>query len=392
MDIHEYQAKKIFRHVGIPILKGGVAYTGAEAVRVANKFETPNGWVVKAQIYTPMRGQGFFREKEAGSKSGIRYAKTRKAVQKETEAMLGKHLITPLTSIGGQEVKKVYIEEKVNISETYALEIYIDFSAEKVFVTAQNTTPGIKARSIKQELDLQKNLTPSRATKIATRIGMKRGHIKKTAKILQAMYEIFKNYAAFRVEINPLVITSTNSLVALDGKIVFDPDAVGNYKEIAEMHDREDESLNEIKARLNNFRYVKLNGNIGCITNGSGLSMATLDLLHAYGGTPSCILDLGGEPTKEIVSNALKTILSEPDIEGVLINIFGGSARCDIVAEGLVAAAKEISDGIPIVVRIEGTNDQIGCRILFESGLPFIVKQSMDDAVRTIIQSVQEIM
>ena len=150
--------------------------------------------------------------------------------------------------------------------------------------------------------------------------------------------------------------------------------------------------MNEIKARLNNFRYVKLNGNIGCITNGSGLSMATLDLLHMYGGTPSCILDLGGDPTKEIVANALKTILSEPDIEGVLINIFGGSARCDIIAEGLVSAAKEISDSIPIVVRIEGTNDQIGCRLLFESGLPFIVKQSMDDAVRTIIQSVQEIM
>lgn len=392
MDIHEYQVKKIFRHVGIPILKGGVAYTGAEAARVADKFEAPNGWIVKAQVYTPMRGQGFFQEKSAGKKSGIRYAKNRKSVQKETEAMLGKNLITPLTGSHGQEVKKVYIEEKVDISATYALEIYIDFPAEKVFVTAQNTTPGIKVRPIKQELDLQKNFTTSRATNIATKIGMKRGHIKKTAKILQAMYEIFKTYAAFRIEINPLIITANNNLFALDGKIVFDPDAVSNYEEIAEMHDREDETLNEIKARLNNFRYVKLTGNIGCITNGSGLSMATLDLLHAYGGNPSCILDLGGDPTKEIVANALKAILSEPDVEGVLINIFGGSARCDIIAEGLVAAAKEISDGIPIVVRIEGTNDQIGCRILFESGLPFIVKQSMDDAVRTIIQSVQEIM
>lgn len=392
MDIHEYQAKKIFRHLGIPILKGAVAYTGAEAARVAEKIDSAKGWVVKAQIYSPMRGQGVFREKEAGKKSGIRFAKTRSSVRKETEAMLGNRLVTPFTGPQGQEVKKVYIEEKIDISATYALEIYIDFSQEKVFVTAQNTTPGIKGRIIKQELDLQKNLTPSRAAGIAAKIGMKRGHIKRTAKILQAMYEIFKTYAAFRVEISPLVITSTNSLVALDGKIVFDPDAVSNYKEIADMRDREDESLNEIKARLNNFRYVKLNGNIGCITNGSGLSMATLDLLHMYGGTPSCILDLGGDPTKEIVANALKTILSEPDIEGVLINIFGGSARCDIIAEGLVSAAKEISDSIPIVVRIEGTNDQIGCRLLFESGLPFIVKQSMDDAVRTIIQSVQEIM
>lgn len=391
MDIHEYQAKKIFRRFGIPVLKGEVAYTSAEAARIAAKMDAKE-WVVKAQVYSSMRGEGRFKEKEAGAKGGIRAASSVKMVQKEADRMLGKTLVTPMTSAKGQEVKKVYIEEKITIAKTYALSIYIDFPAEKVFLTAQDLTIGDKPISFRKELDLAKNLTPSQALKIATKMGMKKGHIKKTAKILQAMYEIFKTYAAFKIEINPLVVTSTNSLIALDGKIAFDPDAVSRYKEVNDMRDKEEETPNELKARQNNFRYIKLNGNIGCIINGSGLGIATLDLIHLYGGTPACILDLGGDPTKEIVAHAIKTILSEPDVEGILINIFGGSTRCDVVAEGLIAAAKEISVGLPIVVRIDGTNEQMGCRLLFESGLPFIVKKDMDEAIKLIIQSVQEIM
>ncbi len=391
MNIHEYQAKKIFSQYDIPILKGYVAYTPQEARRCAEKIGG-NKWAIKAQIHSNVRGQGSFIETDAGIKGGIRFASTPDGVEQEAKNMLLKTLVTPLTGSEGQEVKKVYIEEYVDITFAYSISIYIDFSVEKVFVSIQDVT-GNKQRPkyYMTELDINKKITIVKAVSWVTRIGLPTKYRTKAAKIIQKMYEIFKTYSAFRVDINPLVITQDNRFVVLDGKIVFDPDSVAKYKEITCMRDVEEETPSQIKARLNNFRYVKLDGNIGCIINGSGLGMATLDLIHLYGGKAACILDLGAEPTKETVTNAFKTILSEPNVEGVLINIFGGSSRCDIIAEGLIAASREISIGMPLVVRMDGTNAQIGCRLLFESGLPFIVKQSMDEAVRVIIQSVQEI-
>ena len=392
MQIYEYQVKKIFAKAGITVLKGTVAYTPKEAYDLAKVMDCAP-YIVKAQVPTYLRGKGQFVEK-GQKKSGLRKAGTLKAVQKETGAMLFKHLKTPLTGDKAFEVKKVYIEEMKTSVARYKLTIYIDFETQKVFLTAQNITQDVKSgKIIKTELNLAKQtLSLSKATQIVTKLGLQRGQQKKMIKILQALYDVFITYQAFEVNIDPLIMTGDKKFFAMAGKIEFDPDAVVSNKEITSMLDLEEETPNETRARLNNFRYTKLDGNIGCIINGSGLGMATLDLFHLHGGRPACLFDIGGEPTKDMMATAFKAVLSEPDVEGVLINIFGGTTRCDVIAEGLVAAAKEISVGIPIVVRIDGTNEQIATRILFESGLPFIVKKGMDEAVRVIIHAVQEIM
>ncbi|MBP5534054.1 MAG: succinate--CoA ligase subunit beta [Alphaproteobacteria bacterium] len=391
MQIQEYQIKKIFSKAGIPILKGAVAYTPNEAYEVAKRLNCPR-YIVKAQIPTYLRGKGEFVEADQKKKSGLRKTSSLKAVKKETAAMLFKHLKTPLTGDKAFEVKKVYIEEIRESADRYKLAIYIDFETQKVFLTAQNLLTNTK-KIFKTEVNLNKETLPlSKATQIATKLGLQHGLQKKMVKILQSLYEVFVTYQAFEVNIDPLILTPDKKFFAMAGKIAFDPDVAVSDKNIACMSDLEEETPNETRARLNNFRYTKLDGNIGCIINGSGLGMATLDLFRLHGGKPACLLDIGGEPTKEIMAAAFKAVLSEPDVEGVFINIFGGTTRCDVIAEGLVAAAKEISVGIPIVVRIDGTNEQIATRVLFESGLPFIVKKGMDEAVCVIIHAVQEIM
>ncbi|MBO5997762.1 MAG: succinate--CoA ligase subunit beta [Alphaproteobacteria bacterium] len=387
MQIHEYQIKKIFSKAGIPILKGAVAYTPNEAYNIAKQLGCPY-YIVKAQIPTYLRSKGYFVE--GGKKTGLRKTKSLKAVKKETASMLFKHLKTPLTGDKAFEVKKVYIEEIKESVQRYKLAIYIDFETQKVFLTAQIFNA---KKIVRTEVKLTKPTLPlSKATQIATKLGLGRGLQKKMIKILQAMYEVFVEYQAFEVNIDPLILTKDKKFYVMSGKISFDPDAAAANKDVVSLLDLEEETPNETCARLNNFRYTKLDGNIGCIINGSGLGMATLDLFRLHGGKPACLMDIGGEPTKEIMAAAFKAVLTEPDVEGVLINIFGGTTRCDIIAEGLVSAAKEISVGMPIVVRIEGTNEQIAMRILFESGLPFIVKKGMDEAVRVIIHAVQEIM
>ena len=391
MLIQEYQIKKIFSKAGIPILKGAVAYTPNEAVEVAKRLDCPS-YIVKAQIPTYLRGQGQFVEANQKNKSGLREAKTLNAVKKETAAMLFKHLKTPLTGDKAFEVKKVYFEETKESAERYKLAIYIDFETQKVFLTGQKLTDP-SGKIIRTDIKLnQEILLPKKADQIASKLGLHGDLQKKMIKILQSLYDVFVEYQAFEVNIDPLILTPDKKFFAMSGKIAFDPDAAANDKNIASMVDLEEETPNETRARLNNFRYTKLDGNIGCIINGSGLGMATLDLFRIHGGKPACLFDIGGEPTKEIMAAAFKAVLSEPDVEGVLINIFGGTTRCDIIAEGLVSAAKEISVGIPIVVRVDGTNEQIAARVLFESGLPFIVKKGMDEAVRVIIHAVQEIM
>ena len=391
MQIQEYQIKKIFSKAGIPILKGAVAYTPNEAYEVAKRLNCPH-YIVKAQIPTYLRGKGQFVEADQKKKSGLRKTNTLKAVQKETAAMLFKHLKTPLTGDRAFEVKKVYIEEIRESAERYKLAIYIDFETQKVFLTAQKLLSNTK-KIFRTEVKLTKETLPlSKATQIATKLGLQRGLQKKMIKILQSLYDVFVTYKAFEVNIDPLILTPDKKFFAMSGKISFDPDAVATDKDTTSLLDLEEETPNETRARLNNFRYTKLDGNIGCIINGSGLGMETLDLFRLHGGKPACLFDIGGEPTKEIMAAAFKSVLSEPDVEGVFINIFGGTTRCDVIAEGLVSAAKEISVGIPIVVRIDGTNEQIATRVLFESGLPFIVKRGMDEAVRVIIHAVQEIM
>jgi len=389
MELYEYHIKKIFQKNGIPVLNGGVAYTPEEAYNVARQIKA-DAFYVKAQVFTSDRAKRFFREKEAGRKTGVRLAKSARAVQKEATQMLGHHLVTP-DNPDGIEVKKIYIEEQTQTAFAYRLAFFIDFSCEKVFVEAENLLKENK-KIIRQEITLSKQLSPARALKLALLLNPSRLIARKIAKVLQSLYDTFICYEAFKVEINPLIVSPNNSVWAVDGQIIFDPDTAFRYKEINNLIDREDETKNEKNARLNNFRYMKQDGNIGCIVNGSGLGMATLDLLHIHGGHLACLLDLGTDPTKEVMTNAFRALLSEPNVEGILVNILGTNTRCDVIAEGLISAAKEVSVGMPIIVRINGTNEQIAERLLFESGLPFLIKKDLNDAVHSIIQSVQEIM
>lgn len=385
MIIHEYQTKKIFSSVGIPVLKGKVAYTPNEALTIAQNIGGES-WYVKAQVLSSGRALGKFLEEEAGSGSGLQVADGVSAVPEIAGKMLLHHLLTQNEI---NEVKKVYIEEKIDIVQAFDFEICVDFVRERVLFKGKDLKK--KKKEVCYELSLDKKLSLMKSLALVAKVGVPKGFMREASATLRAMFDLFKKYNAFSVEVKPLVITSDKRLVALDGKIYFDPDAVSKHKEIQVLRDFEMETANQKKARDNNFRYIPMDGNIGCIINGSGLSMGTLDLIVRKGGRPSCLLDLGGTPTKEMVSDAVKIILSEPDTEGLLVNIFGANARCDIIADGLVAAAKEISSGMPIVVRMDGTNASVGERLLFESGLPFIVKQKMTDAVSSIVEEVEAI-
>lgn len=391
MRIYEYQVKQIYDKAGIPILKGNVAYTPKEAYEIAKKMKC-NGYIVKSQIPSYLRGKGHFIEDP--SLMGFCKVSTPKQVQKATEAMLFKHLQTPVTKDKAFEVKKVYVEEIKQSVERFYLSMRIDFEVQQAILDARKIVkdaPPLKV--IRQTLDLSKKEFPkTRAVKIAAALGVTKPLQNKMSKIIQALYQVFINYKAFEVNIDPLILTAENDFYAMSGKIAFDPDMAAQSAQMASLIDLEEETRNETRARINNCRFIDLEGNIACIINGSGLGMATLDLFYLYGGRPACLFDVGSEPTKEMTALAFKAVLSEPDVEGVFVNIMGGTARCDIVAEGLVSAAREISVGIPIVVRVDGTNEQVATRILFESGLPFIVKKSMDEAVKVIIHAVQEIM
>lgn len=391
MQLYEYQIKQIFAKAGIPVLKGAVAYTPAEAVRVAKQLDCRH-YIVKAQIPSYLRGKGEFVEGSMKHKTGLCKTHSIKALEREVKNMLFKHLKTPLTKDKAFEVKKVYIEQMAESIARYRLSMDVDLEEQKAYLTAQNISPNASNKKvIHQKLNLSRStFSKTRALSIAAKLGVPRGLFKKMVKVLQGLYSVFKTYQVLSVNIDPLILTPDKKLYVMSGMIAFDPDA--DLPQIRALVDFEEETPNERKARINKCRYLKLEGNIGCIINGSGLGMATLDLFQMYGGKPACLYDLGSEPTKDMTANALKAVLSEPDIEGVLVNIFGGTTRCDVVAEGLVSAAREISVGIPIVVRLDGTNEQIASRILFESGLPFTVKKSMDEAVRIIINQVQEIM
>ena len=392
MQIHEFQVKRIFQDFDIPILKGAVAYTPTEAERCAQSIGG-EAWYVKAQVYSSSRAEGHFIEEQAGKGGGIRLATSPQAVLMQAGKMLLNHLVTPTTGAQELEVKKVYIEEAVQVQQAFQFTIRISFTEQKIVLLGSALTEKGEAKGTTYSVDLhlEKPLPRLWTMSFLMRLGVPKKMLMRAFRILQALFAVFKKYSAFEVRLEPLAITQNNKWVAMGGTIKFDPDAVPADKEIENLRDMDEESSTQRHARQNNFRYIKLQGNIGCLINGSGLGMATLDLIHRYEGKPACLLDVGATSTKEGITYAFKEMLSEPDIEGILINIFGASARCDTIAEALVSAAQEISVGMPIVVRMDGTNAQIGCRILFESGLPFVVKNSMDEAVACIVQSVREI-
>jgi succinyl-CoA synthetase beta subunit len=396
MNIHEYQAKSLLKKFGVAVPRGGVAYTPEEARRVAEELGG-SVWVVKSQIHAGGRGAGRFKDNPKG-KGGVRVSKSLDEVAANTSEMLGHVLITKQTGANGREVKRVYIEEGCDIKRELYLGMLIDRSTSRVTVMA-STEGGMEIEEVAAKhpekilriaIDPASGMQSFHARDLAFGLGLQGKQVSAATKFLLAMYKVFTQLDASIVEINPLVVTGAGEVLALDAKMNFDDNALFRLKEIEEMRDEAEEDPAETEAAKHGLNYVKLDGNIGCMVNGAGLAMATMDIIKLYGGDPANFLDVGGGATKERVTTAFKLILSDPHVEGILVNIFGGIMRCDVIAEGVVAAAREVSLHVPLVVRLEGTNVSLGKKILAESGLPILSADNLADAAEKVVKAVKE--
>jgi succinyl-CoA synthetase beta subunit len=396
MNIHEYQAKALLAKFGVPVPKGGVAYTPEEAEQVAAKLPGPV-YVVKSQIHAGGRGAGRFKEDPNG-KGGVRVVKSTADVKSNAAAMLGKVLVTKQTGPKGKEVKRVYIEEGLDIKREIYLGMLIDRATGRITAMA-SSEGGMEIEEVaakhpekifKVPIDPVTGFEPHHARQIAYALGLQGPQVNSAVKFLMAMYNAFTGLDASIVEVNPLVITGDGGVVALDAKMNFDDNALFRHKEVEDLRDPDEEDPMEREAGKHALSYVKLDGNIGCMVNGAGLAMATMDIIKLYGGEPANFLDVGGGATRERVTTAFKLILSDPNVEGILVNIFGGIMRCDVIAEGVVAAAREVALNVPLVVRLEGTNVDLGKQILKNSGLKITSADNLADAAEKIVRAVKE--
>jgi succinyl-CoA synthetase beta subunit len=391
MNIHEYQAKALLAKYGVAVPKGGVAYTAAEAEQVAKSLAEGRQnpvWVVKAQIHAGGRGKG----------GGVKLVKSIDDVRDVAKKMIGMTLVTHQTGPEGKEVKRVYVEEGCDIKRELYLGMLIDRATSRVTLMA-STEGGMEIEEVAAKtpekilrvaIDPAAGLQAFYARKIAFGLGLEGKQVASAVKFLIAMYNAFTGLDASLVEINPLVVTGAGDVVALDAKMNFDDNALFRHREVADLRDEDEEDPTEREAARHDLNYVKLDGNIGCMVNGAGLAMATMDIIKLYGGAPANFLDVGGGATKERVTTAFKLILSDPNVEGILVNIFGGIMRCDVIAEGVVAAAREVSLHVPLVVRLEGTNVELGKKILTQSGLPIISGDNLADAAEKVVKAVKE--
>ena len=389
MNIHEYQAKSLLKKYGVTVPRGGVAFSPAEAVDVAKALALDLKepvWVVKAQIHAGGRGKG----------GGVKVVKTLDTVEAEARRMIGMNLVTHQTGPKGQKVQRVYVEEGCDIKRELYLGLLIDRATSRVTIMA-STEGGMEIEEvaaktpekiIKVAIDPVAGLQPYHARQIAFGLGLKDKQISKCVKFLQAMYSAFTDLDCAIVEINPLVVTGKDEVIALDCKMSFDDNALFRHVDVEEMRDEAEEDPAEVLASKSGLNYVKLDGNIGCMVNGAGLAMATMDIVKLYGGEPANFLDVGGGATKERVTTAFKIILSDKNVQGIFVNIFGGIMRCDVIAEGVIAAAKEVQLHVPLVVRLEGTNVDLGKKILAESGLPILSGDNLADGAEKIVKAV----
>ena len=396
MNIHEYQAKSLLKKFGVAVPNGGVAYTPDEAIQVAKELPGPV-WVVKSQIHAGGRGAGRFKDGDP-EKGGVRLAKSIDEVSAHATAMLGRTLVTKQTGEAGKEVKRVYIEDGCDIAREIYLSILMDRVTSRITVMAsteggmdiEEVAEKTPEKIIKVAIDPVFGLAGFYARQIAFGLGLEGKQVSSAVKLLTAMYKAFTELDASLVEVNPLVVTGSGDVIALDAKMNFDDNALYRQPEIAEMRDEDEEDPTELEASKHELNYIKLDGSIGCMVNGAGLAMATMDIIKLYGAEPANFLDVGGGATKDRVTTAFKIILSDPNVEGILVNIFGGIMRCDVIAEGVVAAAREVSLQVPLVVRLEGTNVDLGKKILSESGLAIIAADDLADAAEKIVTAVKE--
>lgn len=384
MNIHEYQAKTILAKYGVPVPRGHVAYTPQEAEENAKELGG-SLWVVKAQIHAGGRGKA----------GGVKLAKSPSEVADLTKEMLGKILVTHQTGPEGKEVKRVYIEEGTSIDKELYLSAVIDRKTSQITFMAsteggveiEEVAEKIPEKIIRTSIDPACGIQPFHCRQLAFGLQLDKAQMGAFGKFVVGVYNAFVNTDASQVEINPLVITGNGEMIALDAKFNFDDNALYRQEEVAEMRDPDEEEPLERRAAKFGLSYIKMDGNIGCMVNGAGLAMSTMDIIKLYGGEPANFLDVGGGATKEKVTEAFKLILSDPNVEGILVNIFGGIMRCDVIAEGVVAAAKEVSLDVPLVVRLEGTNVELGKEILAKSGLPIQSAVDLADAAEKIVQS-----
>ena len=396
MNIHEYQAKSLLKKFGVAVPNGGVAYTPAEAVDVAKSLPGPV-WVVKSQIHAGGRGAGRFKDGDP-DKGGVRLAKSVNDVEDGATAMLGQTLVTKQTGPVGKEVKRIYVEDGCDIARELYLSILMDRVTSRITVMAsteggmdiEEVAEKTPEKIIKVAIDPIFGMEGFYARQIAFGLGLEGKQVSSAVKLLTALYKAFTELDASLLEVNPLVVTGSGDVIALDAKMNFDDNALYRHPDIAEMRDEDEEDPTELEASKHELNYIKLDGSIGCMVNGAGLAMATMDIIKLYGSEPANFLDVGGGATKERVTTAFKIILSDPNVEGILVNIFGGIMRCDVIAEGVVAAAREVSLQVPLVVRLEGTNVDLGKKILGESGLAIIAADNLADAAAKIVQAVKE--
>jgi len=381
MKIHEYQAKEILKKFNVAVPKGRVAFTADEAVNAANEIGG-NVWVVKAQIHAGGRGKG----------GGVKVAKSIDKVREYAQNMLGMTLITHQTGPEGKTVKRLLIEQGINILRELYVGITLDRALSKN-VLMVSTEGGMEIEKVaaespekivKETVEPELGLQQYQARKLAYSLGLSGDQLKNCVKFLTALYDAYEKTDASLAEINPLVVTQEGSVLALDAKMNFDDNALGRHPDIVAYRDLDEEDPLEVEASKYSLNYIKLDGNVGCVVNGAGLAMATMDIIKLAGGMPANFLDVGGGANKTTVSNGFKIILSDPNVKAILINIFGGIVRCDRVAQGVVDAAKEMDIHIPIVVRLEGTNAEEAGVLLNESGLNFEVASSLKDAAEKV--------
>ncbi|MEW6090953.1 ADP-forming succinate--CoA ligase subunit beta [Parvibaculum sp.] len=387
MNIHEYQAKAVLAKYGVAVPRGHAAFTPEEAVQKANELGGPV-WVVKAQIHAGGRGKA----------GGVKVVKSVADVEKEAKRLLGSTLVTHQTGPEGKEVHRLYIEEGSSIERELYLSVLVDRATSRISFIA-STEGGMDIEEVAAKtpekilsfsVDPASGISSFHGRKVAYALGLEGDLNKQGVALIEKLYKAFVAEDMSMLEINPLVVTGEGKLVCLDAKVNFDSNALYRHKDIVELRDLTEEDPSEVEASKYDLNYIKLDGKIGCMVNGAGLAMATMDIIKLYGSEPANFLDVGGGATKEKVTAAFKIILSDPSVEGILVNIFGGIMRCDIIAEGVVAAAKEVSLSVPLVVRLEGTNVELGKKIMAESGLPIISADNLADAAEKIVKAVKE--
>jgi len=389
MNIHEYQAKSLLKEFGVAVPEGHPAFNVPEAVESAKQLQASGHkvFVVKAQIHAGGRGKA----------GGVKVVKTIDEVQEKAKEILGKILVTHQTGPEGKEVKRLYIEAGSNIKKEYYLSAVVDRKT-KAIVFMASTEGGVEIEEVAVShpekiisvvVDIATGIQSCHTRKLGFALGFSGETLKKFSKLVVALYNLFLAKDASQVEINPLVETQEGDVIALDAKINFDDNALYRHDDIKSLRDLDEEEPLEIEASKYDLNYVKMDGKIGCMVNGAGLAMATMDIIKLYGSSPANFLDVGGGATKEKVTAAFKIILSDPNVKGILVNIFGGIMRCDIIANGIIEAAKEVSLNVPLVVRLEGTNVDLGKKILAESGLAIIPANDLDDAAKKIVNAVK---